>query len=182
MEPLAVIKSKRKRSIDTNGWRTPKPLFKWLSKKWVIVADVAASAENNLCEIYFTKQENALFISWSNELDVEKSPFVFFAFCNPPYERDQLKDWLEKAYIEMNMGLGVIMLLPYTGQLYWKELVVERASKIYMIYGRLPYGHPETGIPYTKCNFTSAIVVFDPRGKMSGDLTEWISQDLWNKL
>lgn len=184
MESAGVTKSrkKRKRTFDTDAWRTPRAMYKFLYGKFEIIADVAAAKENSQCFVYFTKEDNALLLNWTSELELEDSPFPFFVFCNPPFSRDQPVKWLEKAYIEMLKGLGVIMILPWTGQLYWEHLVVARASKIYLIHGRVPYGHPETGLPYNKCNFTSAIIIFDPRGRLSGDLTEWISQDIWNKL
>lgn len=183
MQSAGVCKARgKKRKLKdskSDEWRTGKEIFKWLNDIYHFVADVAADHHNHLCEKYITKQQNALYVNWADCFCTTAK--IEWVFLNCPFSN--IEDWLKKAAIEMNKGLGVVMLLPYTGQLYWKELVVEKATKIYMIYGRLPYLHPETGMPHKKCNFPSAIVIFDPSGKGAYpvEFTEWISQDVWMK-
>lgn len=172
--------SKRKREKTNGGdeWRTPKQAFRHLNETFQFIADIAASDRNALCELYCTKECSAFDVNLAEYFseEIRSSPFPLYIFMNMPYSRKQVKMWLKKAIVEMRRGLGVVALVPYTGQRFWHELVVQEASKIWMIAGRVPYGDPETGVPQNRTNFVSAIVVYCPWGRCTPQ-TEWITTD-----
>jgi hypothetical protein len=74
-------------------WETPPELFAELDKEFHFTLDVAATAENALCERYYTKETDGLSQSWQTDGVV---------WCNPPYGRSVAK-WVRKAYLE-SMG------------------------------------------------------------------------------
>lgn len=196
-----MLSKKRKReSYDKDSWRTPKQVFNHYNAEFKFYADVFASDQNHLCDKYLTKKDDALKINWGlyfrfvlfdkrkytlrDELDrvlVRQIP-QGFVWANIPYSN--VEECLRKIIAEMVRGLGVVCLLPYRGQVYWEELVVRKAARIEMIIGRLSFGHPETGVPENNCNFSSAIVIYDPRVYMTSEVspdkyqadTYWISQ------
>ena len=62
---------------DPNAWQTPPYLFERLSAQYGgFTIDLAASAENALCDRYYTKEDDALAQYWGGEV----------GFCNPPFD------------------------------------------------------------------------------------------------
>ncbi|EAU4035095.1 adenine methyltransferase, partial [Salmonella enterica] len=45
-------------------WRTPPEIFYALNAEFFFVLDAAANAENALCRLYITEQQNTLFTPW----------------------------------------------------------------------------------------------------------------------
>lgn len=209
-----MLSKRKRESYDKDSWRTPKTLFDAYNVTFRFFADVFASDENHLCDRYLTKEDNALHINWGlyrkwrkrvvvkcppdvgmilfdksmYKVDDELSRILVrsvpmnFVWANIPYSN--VEKCLRKIIAEMMRGLGVVCLLPYRGQVYWDELVVKKAARIEMIMGRLSFGHPETGKPENNCNFSSAIVIYDPRVYLTSQQdpdryqaeTYWISQ------
>jgi phage N-6-adenine-methyltransferase len=71
---------------------TPRALFDPLNAEHAFTLDAAASAENALCEKYFTRETDGLLRSWANEV----------VWCNPPFSR--LEAWVAKVWREMCGG------------------------------------------------------------------------------
>lgn len=181
--------AKRKRSAPkykdndeklNDCWRTPKNVFDHYNKEFHFFADVAASDENHLCERYLTRGDNALSVNWGTRWDEavlaspsklaskdvnvwlpETQKAISFMWCNMPFSK--IEAFLAKIIAEKNRGLGVVALVPYHGQKYWENLVLEHAARIDMIVGRIAFGDPETGLPRNACSFPVAVIVYDPR-------------------
>ena len=133
-------------------WETPQELFEQLNEKYRFDIDVAASAENSKCEIFFTEQDDALSKEWNGNI-----------FCNPPYGR-QLGKWLEKAYSEhqRDPDRAIVFLIPArTDTNYWHDYVFGKAE-IDFLRGRLYFEN--NGIKIDRAPFPSAVVVY---GKVS---------------
>lgn len=75
-------------------WETPPELFRRLDEQYHFTLDVAATAENALCERYYTQETDGLSQSWQTNGAV---------WCNPPYGRNITK-WVWKAYHESRGG------------------------------------------------------------------------------
>lgn len=133
-------------SSKSNEWYTPPEIFDYLNKKYNFTLDPCATDENHKCSKYYTISDNGLSKSWENEV----------VFCNPPYGKE-IKDWVEKSYVESKKGAIVVMLIPArTDTKYWHDFIFKKASEIIFIKGRLKFGGSKTNAP-----FPSAIIVFN---------------------
>jgi len=132
----------------SDEWSTPQNLYDELNKEFGFTLDPCASDKNHKCEKYFTIEDNGLCEDWTGEV----------VFCNPPYSK--IKDWVEKAYIESN-GCVVVLLIPSrTDTKYFHEYIYNKYGvEIRFIKGRLKFSDSKNSAP-----FPSMIVVFDRRG------------------
>ena len=98
-------------SSKSDERETPKDLYDELNTKYNFVLDAAATKENALCPLFFTKEDDALVKDWSPLLSNScSSPSYWNIWLNPPYS--QLGVWIEKAYNEAKKGCIVVMLIP----------------------------------------------------------------------
>jgi site-specific DNA-methyltransferase (adenine-specific) len=89
-------------SSKKNDWRTPRYIFDYLNDIYKFTLDPCASDDNNLCDKYYTLEDDGLSKSWAGET----------VFMNPPYGRE-ISKWVKKAFDETNdYGATVICLLP----------------------------------------------------------------------
>ena len=120
--------------------RTPRSLFDPLDEEFEFTLDVAASAENALCDRFYDLETDGLTSSWHGER----------VWCNPPYS--DIRPWVEKM-LRSNAQL-VVMLLPAnrTEQGWWQDYIepLRRAGKIETRFqrGRLRFDTPDHD--YTK--------------------------------
>jgi phage N-6-adenine-methyltransferase len=100
---------------DVDDRRTLPPFFDPLHAERRFTVDAAASDENALLPVYWTRETNALLQPWRGHR----------VWCNPPYSG--LAPWLAKAWGEMLDGgcESVTMLLPANRceQGFWQEHV-----------------------------------------------------------
>lgn len=127
---------------QSDEWSTPRDRFaEWSREFGPFTLDVAATADNAVCEHFYTLQDNGLAQEWTGTV-----------WCNPPYST--VAKWVEKAYWSARNGATVIMLVPArTDTKWWHTWVVK--SEIRFIAGRLKFGDATTGAP-----FPSALLVF----------------------
>lgn len=127
-------------------WRTPRDLFDQLDAEFGFTLDAAASANNALCDRFYTAEDDALVQPWEGTV-----------FCNPPYVR--IAPWVEKAATAARQGATVVLLIPAsTGTAYWHTWILGRPGvEIRFIRGRVRFD----GQPYP-APFDSAIVIFRP--------------------
>lgn len=87
---------------DVDDRRTPRAFFDPLNSLHCFTVDAAASAENALLPVYWTRETNALIQSWRGHR----------VWCNPPYSA--IEPWVAKAWTEMREGgcESITMLLP----------------------------------------------------------------------
>jgi site-specific DNA-methyltransferase (adenine-specific) len=135
-------------------WQTPKELFDRLNGEFGFALDVAASAENHLCDRYFSLPHDDAFTGWWNGN----------CFCNPPYGRN-LSRWFEKARNAAENGSTVVMLVPARTDTKWfHEHVWNVASEIRFLPGRLVFKMPsgKSG----RAPFPSMLVIYRPDGAL----------------
>jgi phage N-6-adenine-methyltransferase len=114
-------------SSETCEWATPQEVFDAMNDKYGFELDVCATHENAKCEIYYTKEDDALSKEWS--------PSV--CWMNPPYGRDMGK-WIEKAWTESQKGATVVCLVPArTDVKWWHEWAMR--GKIEFHRGRMKF-------------------------------------------
>ena len=138
-------------SSKSNEWGTPQALFDKLNKTYGFTLDACATEENRKCEKYYTPQDDGLSKSWKGER----------VFINPPY--GDISKWVKKAYDESTHNEAtVVMLIPSrTDTKYWHDYIMEGASAIYFIRGRLKFNNDQ-GIT-NSAPFPSVVVVFVSR-------------------
>ena len=133
-------------SSADSKWSTPQELFDKLNSQFHFTIDLAASAENTKCPIFFSEEQDSLAQDWDYHV----------GWLNPPYSR-QLGKWLKKAYETGLAGGTVVMLLPARTDVKWFHQYVMKADKVIFLKGRLKFGDATSGAP-----FPSMIVIFRP--------------------
>ena len=143
-------------SSKSSEWETPQDFFDKLNKEFKFTLDPCCTHENKKCEKYYTMEEDGLSKSWKDEI----------VFVNPPYA--DIGRWVKKAYEESaNNNAAVVMLIPArTDTKYWHDYIMEMATAVYFIKGRLKF-YNKVIADYTGKNdlspapFPSVVVVFD---------------------
>lgn len=121
--------------------RTPRSLWEPLNEEFGFTLDVAASAENALCDRFYSLEDNAFHHHWPGVV-----------WCNPPYSG--LDVWVAKAWEELAFDPGVgsdviVMLLPAnrTEQGWWQDYIepYRRQGKLEVRFlrGRLRFDTPD---------------------------------------
>jgi len=138
-------------SSKSNEWETPQDFYDKLNKKYKFTLDPCATHENHKCEKYYTIEDDGLLKSWKGET----------VFVNPPY--GDIGKWVEKAHYEATINEStVVMLIPSrTDTKYWHDYIMDSASAIYFIKGRLKFNNDQ-GIT-NAAPFPSVVVVFVSR-------------------
>ena len=124
-------------------WETPPRLFQFLDRMFGFQLDVAATDENRLCRLWYTKERSGLEQPWA--------PHV--TWLNPPYGRS-IGKWLQKALDESRAGATVVALIPARVDTQWWHRIVLEADEVWFLEGRVPFSGQQ-GAP-----FPSAIAVF----------------------
>jgi len=135
-------------SSKSDEWGTPQSFFDKLNKRFKFTLDPCATHENHKCNKYYTKEDDGLSKSWKGET----------VFVNPPY--GDIKRWVKKCYDEYFLGeTMVVVLIPArTDTKYWHEYIMEAASEIQLVKGRLKFENGEN--KQNSAPFPSAVVVF----------------------
>lgn len=105
----------------SDEWRTPLKVFRCIERHLGVqfIADMAATKDNALAPIYFTKEDDTL--SMSAEAILERivasiaipNREVHALWCNPPYAHAGMESWMDKAAeVSHVTGLPWVMLLP----------------------------------------------------------------------
>jgi len=123
--------------------------------------DLAASAENAVCQPYYTEADDALRQPWLVQAGG-------WNWCNPPFAR--LGPWVEKAWLEqIQFGAQTAMLVPAgVGSNWWRDWVHSKAH-VLLLNGRLTFVG-ETA-PYPK---DCALLLYSPTfGPNTQDYSVW---------
>ena len=139
-------------------WRTQPEIFAALDAEFCFQLDVAASADNHLCNRYITEEINCLTYNWSSEFFAP----VSYSWCNPPYS-DPLP-FIRKAADENKFGrVGVVMLLPADTSVRWFSEATQTASEIrFITNGRLQFINAGTGKPVNGNPKGSMLIIWHP--------------------
>lgn len=121
-------------------WNTPKNLFNKINQEFNFTCDLSASADNTLCEKYFTREDNALSKKWEG-----------ICWCNPPYgDKDyKMVDFIKKAYndTQNDPNLTVVMLIPARTNTKWFHDYCLKSNEVKFICGRPKFGDSKHGLP-----------------------------------
>ena len=135
----------------TDEWATPKELFKQLNAEFSFTLDPCCTVENAKCDKYYTKEDDGLSKSWSNEV----------VFMNPPYGRE-IGKWVKKGFEEWDKeNTTVVMLLPARTDTRWFHDYIYNKAEVRFIKGRLKFNDCPNPAP-----FPSMIVVY--KGGLNG--------------
>lgn len=148
---------------EKNAWSTDLRIFDAMNKEFRFSLDAAANHDNRKCDLYLTKEQDALNVDWSEYIDsyyrdLDYEPTVWI---NPPYGRGLIKQFMNKAIEQKEKGLTVVMLVPATLDAQW--LPIHEISELRIITGgRLTFIHPGTGKPVAGNTKGSMFVIFRP--------------------
>lgn len=121
-------------------WETPDTVYTPLAKEFSFTTDLAASALNTKCNVYFSKEKSALDNSWRG-----------VCWLNPPYGergKNKLSNWVVKAHQETQKeGCTVVMLIPARTNTRWWHSYCMKAAEIRFIRGRPKFGGAKYGFP-----------------------------------
>lgn len=147
---------------EKNSWCTDPNVFKVMDNEFKFYLDAAASYGNNLCESYFTKEDDALSYDWFEYLSEFDGPvFNKSVWINPPYGRGYIKKFMQKCIEENKKGITSVMLVPSTLDAQW--LPINEISEIRIVTGgRLNFLHPITGKKVSRNTKGSMFVIFRP--------------------
>ena len=125
--------------------RTPKYIFAYADRRWgPIKVDLAASSENPLCRYWITKDQDSHTACW-HKIDqagpAMKDAPIESGWCNPPYS--QITPWIQKAIDEARSDFTTIMLLPTFNGERRDKLIIDHATDIVMIVGRIGFVRPD---------------------------------------
>jgi len=123
---------------------TPRWLYDLVDEAYRFDIDLAATNENALCDVYFTKENNALAQGWDDTI----------AWCNPPYSRGQLVKWVTKALESPNAT--ILMLLPGDCSTKAGQLALSNSSGVLFLDRRLSFDNEPQG-----AKFASWLVLFN---------------------
>lgn len=133
-------------SSDKMDWETPQDFFNALNEEFHFNIDVAASADNAKCHLYYDEARDGLSQEWDG-----------VCWCNPPYGRD-IGLWVAKAHNEAQRGVTTVMLIPArTDTRYFHDYIYGK-YKIRFIKGRLRFGNSKNSAP-----FPSMVVIFESK-------------------
>jgi len=140
--------------IDKNAFKskseeyeTPKEIFEPLQKEFQLELDVCATKENTKCELFLTKEEDALTKNWNKNF-----------WMNPPFGRN-LKKWVQKAYEESQKGfIGVLILPVRCNTLWWHKYIIDTKAEVRFLKGETKFVGHKRGLwlPF-------AIIIFKPK-------------------
>jgi phage N-6-adenine-methyltransferase len=143
---------------DKNAWGTDPDVFNAMNNEFNFDLDAAANKINAKCDIYLTKDENALEQDWSS---ISSVMGVGSVWINPPYGRGFIKRFINKCIEQKNKGVTSVMLLPATLDAQW--LPIQDISEIRIITGgRLSFYHPITHKKIAGNTKGSMFVIFRP--------------------
>lgn len=155
---------------ERDEWRTPPWLFRWLHRRFRFQMDMAASLDNALCDLWFTREENALGREWAL--------FAQRGFCNPPYS--DIDPWIDQAIAEMSQGFLTVMLFPSPNGEERFAPVFQHATEIIDIVGRFSFLRPD-GTEVGGNTRGSSVYVFDPSLRGAPCRRWWVSRDAIRK-
>ena len=143
-------------------WMTPKFVFDFYDRRFNFKCDFAASADNTLCEHYFSapdgmdENKGALFAS---PLDMCLCGNVW---CNPPYS--DIMPWVKKCHeLSVQTGIVFVMLIPADTSVAWFKYAFDNCAECHLISGRLSFINEETRKPVSGNNKGSVVFIFDQK-------------------
>lgn len=144
-------------------WGTPDEIFAPLNAEFGFTLDAAALPHNAKCATWYGPGSDYA----EDGLDF---PWMGTVWLNPPYGYRNLARWMEKAWRESVGGGGatVVCLVPaHTGQPWWHEWVVGKASEVRWLRGKVRFLRLD-GSRGSAAPFPSCVVIYRPRSVPDG--------------
>lgn len=139
---------------NSDEWTTPSALFRALDRRFGFELDPAATRENALCPMYFTKEDSGLLKSWT----------PYRTFVNPPYSN--VAGWTAKCVSESEGGCPLICaLIPARTDTRWWHDCVKQADLIWFLKERLKFGDGAGSAP-----FPSALAFWFGLGRLKEEI------------
>ena len=139
---------------NSDEWTTPSALFRALDRRFGFELDPAATKENALCSMFFTKEDDGLHKSWR----------PYRVFVNPPYS--EVNGWTLKCKLEAEKGCPLICaLVPSRTDTRWWHDHVMTADLIHFVKGRLKFGDGLGSAP-----FPSALAFWFGLGRLKEEM------------
>lgn len=142
-------------SSAKDDWETPDDLFNELHERFNFTVDAAASHNNAKLPRYWTKEDDALSKSWSEER----------VWLNPPYGRE-IFAFMKKCHDEQRRAPElppeiICALVPArTDTRWWHEHVIGGYADVKFIKGRLKFKGAKHSAP-----FPSALLLYGAKWK-----------------
>lgn len=134
----------------TTEWGTPRDVFKALDDEFHFTLDPCAADWNHKCLKYYTKETDGLTKSWKGEV----------VFMNPPYGKDVINKWVQKAYMESLAGTVIVCLLPVNTDTGWFQDYIYHKAEIRFPRGRINFVD-ENGMVGKGTNHCSMFVIYN---------------------
>jgi hypothetical protein len=117
---LVRLARPRSEASKSDEWGTPRRPWGWVLALYRPQADIAASAENHLLPLYFTKKQNALKQDWSFGGDVERT------FTNCPFSTGNKLAFTSRGrwhVLQRKLATSTHLLPHDTKDSYWHQTV-----------------------------------------------------------
>ncbi len=155
-----------------NSWATDPLIFNAMNKEFKFGLDAAANDKNHKVPFYFTKEDDALKLDWSQELNQAVDTNGFGSdtvWINPPYGKGYIKLFMQKCIEQKQLGVTSVLLVPATLDAQW--LPIADISEIRIVTGgRLSFINPVDGTKVNGNTKGSMFVIFRP-SKMPCNIT-----------
>ena len=115
-----------------SDWSTPPAVCRALDGEFHFTLDACARADNALCSLFFTKEQNGLMQSWRGHR----------VYCCPPSGRKSFELWTEKSSREaLQKDTIVVMLLPASTDAGWfhKYILNQPGVVVRFLDHRIPF-------------------------------------------
>lgn len=119
----------KEKGTNYNEFETPQWFFDLLDAEFHFGLDAAATPEVAKCKTFIVPEEDALIQDW-----VERSGGKP-VFRNPPWNRQELGQWVEKGFAESQRGPVVVMIVPQYVSYGWFRWIVARYAEIRQTQG-----------------------------------------------
>ncbi len=165
-----------------NDWRTPggtemqprNPPGLWdtLHREYRFRGDVAASATNTKCRLFYdgsTPDLDGLLTSWTFGRKLEPGE-DYCVYDNPPYLRGAVEAWLAKALEQAALGVKSVHLIPMASSVGWFNDLVVPYAEWHTFRGRIAFEDPLASDDASRTNpkQDNLLVIFDPYSSTIG--------------
>lgn len=143
--------------FDKDSYRTPRYVFNAMNRRFRFDTDACASAENALCNIYYTAEADITKEETQAKVFVGSRVWMNPPYSNPmPFVQSAIKLMTER-------DCTVVMLLPADKSTKWfREALTAATEVIDVVGGRINFINPLTGEEVKGNNKGSMFVIFDP--------------------
>ena len=141
-------------SAEKDLWQTPKELFDAIDQEFYFDLDVCASADNHLCNDFFSEKVSALDNEWAHHSRNGRLFKNKICFINPPYSQTEL--FMQRSAEQAKKhNLTVVALVNANTDTKWFSDAVKSANEVRLLTGRIgfvkPDGKKASGNPKGQC-------------------------------